>query len=141
LEAGKDLGLFAKSNIPADIVLSEYRGFLRTQNQLDELYGSGLAPYAFQVGPDLYVDASTTDAKDEKHYSLARFANECRLTDRRLASSMVPCRNNSEFLIAGEKIFLVSIVPIRAGEEIFARYGDAYWKEDESKDNEKDGNE
>lgn len=129
--AGAGKGLRATRSFRRGDFVSPYYADVKTDDQLDEIYGEGddaLAPYALKVnsaarnGEPLVYDARRTDA------GYARYANDCRPENRRSRQ----CRgNNAAFEPNG---YLRALRDIRPGEEVFASYGASYWGDDPDSD-------
>lgn len=117
-------GVFAT----ADLVVGTripYDGDVMTNTQLDNWYGRtrfNLAPYAENVTHNRNVDAAckrfigskVNDVSSEEHLTPAYYQNR-----HRYNAAFRKVNNNT--------VFVETIVPINAGDEIFVSYGRAYW--------------
>lgn len=110
------LGLFTTKAIKKDCKIIQYRGErignkkyrLRARNQQDH--------YLFYVRKNLCIDAMYTP-----QYK-ARYANDAMGMTR-----VKGIKNNSDYIIFGDKCFIVASKNIKAGEEIFVNYTKPYW--------------
>lgn len=111
-------GLFTTKAIKKDSKVIEYRGEKigytefrrRARNEVDQ--------YIFFVRMGLSIDSMHTP-----QYK-ARYANDARGFVR-----VKGLKNNSEFIIYGDKVFVVASRDIKAGEEIYVDYTEHYWKD------------
>ena len=132
-------GLFASQPILKGHAMAEYRGYVyHTPEQIAEFhrkYGEEdefVAPYAVRVALNGDIIDPSLDPSDEKHYSVAAFANDCLGSTSRymkdIAHTATPCRsNNAMFDEKMGRVFLVATRNIDAGEEIYVNYGPSYW--------------
>lgn len=108
---GAGMGAFARCDLPANRVIGEYLGKIF---ESDDPRATGA--YLFQVygrgGRLLHL----IDGKVKKYSSWVRFVN----TPQREEDA------NAEFFQKSGRIFIKTIRPIPAGEEIMAYYGDDY---------------
>ena len=112
---GSGKGLFTTVEIPKGGLACEYKGRLgRWRDMKDE---DGYNGYIFKVNNVWAIDAQRTlRAK-------GRYANDARGLNRKPG-----CRNNAEYITKGLKCYISTTRKIRAGEEIFVDYGQAYWR-------------
>jgi len=111
-ESGK--GLFAKSFIPKNTKIVEYKGKITTWEQAD--HEDGRNPYLFYVNKNHVIDAKNT------RLSLAGYANDARGMNR-----VSGIRNNSIYIVENKKVFIKAITDIPAGAEVLVGYGKEYW--------------
>ncbi len=121
--AGK--GLFALRNFSQGERIIEYTGELIDERELNRRYHcnrGGLATYVLQIDDDTYIDAV-----DAANSSIARYANHCKPTDVKRGFAF---GNNCVFKrnLRHTRGWLCAARDIAAGEEIFADYGDDYWR-------------
>jgi uncharacterized protein len=129
-KAGK--GLFTKKFIPKGSRIVEYKGRRTTWKEVkDQNYND----YIFYINRNKVVDAYPYKK------ALGRFANDARGLTR-----INGLKNNSEYIIDGDKVYIEAKKSIPAGAEILVDYGQNYWKvmrenlkekEDEEKDKKK----
>lgn len=113
--AGK--GLFTTKHIKKDSKIIEYRGEIIGYNEYRRRARNEVDHYLFFLRSNLCIDAMHT-----KQYK-ARYANDAAGTVR-----VKGLRNNSDYVIFGDKCFIVASRHIQAGEEIFVNYTQSYWK-------------
>jgi SET domain-containing protein len=112
-------GLFTAVAIPPKKRIAKYTGDIKTIEQ----YKANPSGYAVAIPRGRVIDARSTQS------GIARYANDCRLANKRNGD----CKgNNSKFSISTRagvtSIFLVSTKRISAGEEIFVSYGGkSFW--------------
>lgn len=112
--AGK--GLYTNKAIRKDSKIIEYRGEIIGYNEYRRRARNEVDQYLFYLRRDLCIDAMHTP-----HYK-ARYANDAAGIVR-----LKGVRNNSDYVIYGDKCFIVASRDIKAGEEIFVNYTRAYW--------------
>lgn len=105
-------GLYSVQNIPKDTMIGFYKGNI--------LFGNNkITDYSFEISPKYFIDASEfprcyiamiNDAQN------SQFVNNCEF---RMIENKIK-KNN--------KICLYSIKDIKKGDELFASYGEEYWK-------------
>ena len=110
--SGAGLGLFFAWRLPRGTLLGAYDGELLSKAQLDARYGGddAVAPYAMQLGEDLFVDAA-----DAARSNVLRYVNDARGSGR------------PENVAYGEGGSAVLLRDVEAAEEALASYGAAYW--------------
>jgi uncharacterized protein len=113
--AGK--GLFTTKAIRKDKKIIQYRGEIIGYNEYRRRARKEIDQYLFYLRRDLCIDAMLT-----LQYK-ARYANDAAGITR-----VKGIRNNSDYVIFGEKCFIVARRDIKAGEEIFVDYTKPYWK-------------
>jgi uncharacterized protein len=108
-------GLFTTVDIPKGGLVCEYKGRLaRWRDMKDE---DGYNGYIFKINRIWAIDAQRMlSAK-------GRYAN-----DARGLSRAPGCRNNAEYITRGLKCYISTTRRLRAGEEVFVDYGQAYWR-------------
>lgn len=112
--AGK--GLFTNKAITKDSKIIEYRGEIIGYNEYRRRAKKEVDQYLFYLRRDLCIDAM-----DTPQYK-ARYANDAKGITR-----VKGLRNNSDYIIYGDKCFIVASRNIKAGEEIFVNYTKSYW--------------
>lgn len=112
--AGK--GLFTTKAIRKDSKIIEYRGEIISYNEYRRRARNEVDQYLFFLRRDLSIDAMHTP-----QYK-ARYANDAAGINR-----VKGLRNNSDYIIFGDKCFIVASRDIKAGEEIFVNYTKSYW--------------
>lgn len=112
--AGK--GLFTTKAIRKDSKIIEYRGEIIDYNEYRRRARNEVDLYLFFLRRDLSIDAMHTP-----QYK-ARYANDAAGITR-----VKGLRNNSDYIIFGDKCFIVASRDIKAGEEIFVNYTKSYW--------------
>jgi len=113
--AGK--GLFTTKPIKKEGKVIEYRGEIIGFKEYRKRSRKHQDHYIFYLRRDLCIDALYT-----KQYK-ARYAN-----DARGFSRVKGFTNNCDYVIEGDKCFIVANKPIKAGDEILVNYTAAYWK-------------
>jgi len=112
--AGK--GLFTTRSIRKDSKIIEYRGEIIGYNEYRRRARNEVDQYLFFLRSDLCIDAMHT-----LQYK-ARYANDAAGIAR-----VKGFKNNSDYIIFGDKCFIVASRDIKAGEEIFVDYTKPYW--------------
>lgn len=113
-EAGN--GLFTTKFISKDSKIIEYRGEIIGYNEYRRRSRRQEDHYLFFLRMNLCIDAMHTP-----QYK-ARYANDAAGITR-----LKGVRNNSDYIIFGDKCFIVASRDIKAGEEIFVNYTNPYW--------------
>ncbi|MBS1635798.1 MAG: SET domain-containing protein [Bacteroidetes bacterium] len=113
--AGK--GLYTTKAIRKEAKVIEYRGEIIGYEEYRRRARREEDHYLFYLRRDLCIDAMYT-----KQYK-ARYANDAAGITR-----VKGLRNNSDYVIFGDKCFIVASRDIKAGEEIFVNYTNHYWK-------------
>lgn len=110
--AGK--GLFTKKMIGKGSLITEYIGTITTWKEVDHEEGNNA--YIYYVNRNYVIDAS-------KHTkSVARYANDARGLQRPKGF-----RNNSQYIMENNRVFIEAVSDIEAGGEILVSYGKEYW--------------
>ena len=110
-------GLFTKKFIPKGTLIVEYKGVIKTWDQIkDRRRKEYIYAYMYAINDNHYIDASRTPK------ALARYANDARGLNKIKGLS-----NNCEYDDDGEKAFIKSVKDIPAGSEILVKYGKEYW--------------
>ena len=110
-------GLFTTKAILKESRIIEYRGEIIDYKEYRKRARKEVDQYLFYVRRDLCIDAMHTP-----QYK-ARYANDAAGLTR-----VKGFRNNSDYIIFGDKCFIVASRNIKAGEEIFVNYTNHYWK-------------
>lgn len=110
-------GLFTLKDRDKGETITQYRGKVLTENQMNEKYpGDTRAPYAIKVNKNKYIDAAKTPS------GMARYANH----------GNVNKQNAKMARTRGQKVVLKATknIPVPAGgkKEILVDYGKGYWK-------------
>ncbi|MDI9341135.1 MAG: SET domain-containing protein [Sediminibacterium sp.] len=113
--AGK--GLFTTKAIREGCKIIEYRGEIIDYQEYRRRARKEVDQYLFYLRRDLCIDAMHTP-----QYK-ARYANDANGFTR-----LKGVKNNSDYIIYGDKCFIVASRNIKAGEEIFVDYTNHYWK-------------
>jgi len=100
--AKSGLGLFAQEDIPAGRFVIEYWGEVVSDDRAPEVGGK----YLFDLENGRHILGGTRE-------NVARYANHS-------------CRPNCEVRVTGDRVFIWSIRPIAAGDEISYDYGKEY---------------
>ena len=109
-------GLFTTKKLNKNTKVASYTGDVLTLPQFEQRYGiDGHGPYAIQTGPNRFIDARSTQS------SVARYCNAC---DK--PGSKRPC--NCKLTSGGGHASLKTTKRVRAGAELFTRYGTEYWE-------------
>lgn len=112
--AGK--GLFTTKAIRKDSKIIEYRGEIIGYNEYRRRARREEDHYIFFLRMNLCIDSLYTPKFK------ARYANDAAGITR-----VTGLRNNSDYIIYGDKCFMVASRDIKAGEEIFVNYTSSYW--------------
>lgn len=112
--AGK--GLFTTKTIRKESKIIQYRGEIIGYNEYRRRARHEKDQYLFYLRRELCIDAIHTP-----QYK-ARYANDAIGITR-----LKGIRNNSDYVIFGDKCFIVASRDIKAGEEIFVNYTKSYW--------------
>jgi len=109
-KAGK--GVFAKEDIPKESLIGLYEGEITKDS-------NKLSLYSFEISPRYFIDA-----KDFPRCIIAM------INDARNSTFEYNCefRMDDHKNIKKRKIYLYAIKDIIKGTELFANYGDDYWK-------------
>ncbi len=110
--AGK--GLFTSEAVAKGTRIVEYKGKITSWKDAAQANGTNL--YIYYVNKDYVIDASGYQK------SLARYAN-----DATGPGKIKGLTNNCHYVKDGMRIFIESLRPIAAGEEILVSYGKGYW--------------
>lgn len=113
-EAG--MGLYTDKALAKDAKVIEYRGEIIGRNEYRRRARKEEDHYLFFVRQDLCIDALHTP-----QYK-ARYAN-----DAAGISRVKGIRNNCDYIIFGNRCFIVANRDIKKGEEIFVNYTKSYW--------------
>jgi len=113
---GAGMGLFTDKPIAKDAKVIEYRGEIIGYNEYRRRARNEKDHYLFFVRQNLCIDALHTP-----QYK-ARYANDAAGLTR-----VKGLRNNCDYIIFGDRCFIVASRAIKAGEEIFVNYTRSYW--------------
>ncbi len=113
--AGK--GLFTTKAIKKDSKIIEYRGEIIGYNEYRRRARNKVDQYLFFLRSDLCIDAMHTP-----QYK-ARYANDAAGIVR-----VKGLKNNSDYIIFGDRCYIVASRNIMAGEEVFVNYTKSYWQ-------------
>jgi hypothetical protein len=112
--SGAGMGLFTRVDIPKGGRIVEYAG--RRKKWKDVKHLDGHNGYLLRLNRTTAIDAKPMRS------GKGRYANDAN------GISRVPgLRNNAEYLIYGNRVFIEATRNIRKGEEIFVSYGKAFW--------------
>lgn len=111
--AGK--GLFTNVDISKGARITEYKGRLQAWKELKD--EDGYNAYIFKLSPRLAINGL------RYLKTFGRYANDARGPAR-----VKGLRNNSDYIVEGNKCYLEAIRNIKKGEEIFVEYGGNFWK-------------
>lgn len=114
--SGAGKGLFTTKALRKDSKIIEYRGEIIGYNEYRKRARHQKDQYLFYLRRDLCIDAMHTP-----QYK-ARYANDAAGITR-----IKGLKNNSDYIIFGDKCFIVASRDIKAGEEIFVNYTKQYW--------------
>ena len=111
--AGK--GLFTRMDIPRKTRIVEYSGSVSKWSELgeDEVDNG----YLYYINRNHVINARPFLK------ALGRYANDARGLTR-----IKGIRNNSRYVIDKKKVYIESLHPIAAGQEILVAYGKEYWQ-------------
>ena len=109
--------LFTTKIIRKDAKIIEYRGEIIGYKEYRKRARKEQDHYLFYLRRELCIDALHTP-----QYK-ARYAN-----DAAGITKVKGLKNNSEYMIFGDKCFIVASKNIKAGEEILVDYTNSYWK-------------
>ena len=107
-------GLFTKVFIPKGAIIVEYKGRRTTWKEVENDYKNG---YIYFISDKTVVDAKTYKK------ALGRYAN-----DAQGLSRIKGVKNNSVYVVEGNKVFIKAVKDIPAGSEILVDYGQDYWE-------------
>lgn len=108
------MGLFTQVEIPKGGRIVEYAG--RRKKWRDVKHLDGHNGYLLRLNRTIAIDARP------KRSGKGRYANDA------MGLARVPgLRNNAEYLIYGNRVFIEATRNIRKGEEIFVSYGKEFW--------------
>ena len=112
---GAGTGLYTRVNISKGTRIVEYKG--RLQPWKDVKHEDGYNPYIFKINSRIAVNA--------KSYmkSLGRYANDAKGFTR-----LKGVRNNADYEVEGNRVFIDAIRNIRKNEEILVEYGGNFWR-------------
>lgn len=113
---GAGNGLFTTKAIRKDSKIIEYRGEIIGYLEYRRRARKELDHYLFYLRRELCIDSLNTP-----QYK-ARYANDAAGITR-----LKGVRNNSDYVIFGDKCFVVASRDIKRGEEIFVNYTKPYW--------------
>jgi hypothetical protein len=113
---GAGNGLYTTKAIRKDSKIIEYRGEVIGNKEYRRRCRKMEDQYMFTIGRNRVIDARPTP-----QYK-ARYANDAAGITRVKGMS-----NNSDYMIFGNKGFIVASRDINAGEEIFVNYTKPYW--------------
>ncbi len=111
---GAGMGLFTNVDIPKGGRIVEYAGQRRKWKDVKHLDGHN--GYLLRLSRTTAIDAKP------KRSGKGRYANDA------MGLARVPgLRNNAEYLIYGNRVFIEATRNIRKGEEILVGYGREFW--------------
>jgi SET domain-containing protein len=111
---GAGMGLFTHIDIPKGGRIVEYAG--RRKRWKDVKHLDGHNGYLLRLSRTTAIDAKP------KRSGKGRYANDA------MGLARVPgLRNNAEYLIYGNRVFIEATRHIRKGEEILVGYGKEFW--------------
>ena len=108
------MGLFTNVDIPKGSRIVEYAGRHREWKDVKHLDGHN--GYLLRLNRTTAIDARP------KRSGKGRYAN-----DAMGISRVTGLRNNAEYLIYGNRVFIEATRNIRKGEEVFVGYGKEFW--------------
>ncbi len=114
--AGK--GLFTLCDIKKGELILEYLGEIITEAECDKRAEKDEYGYIFYISKKKCVDAFNTPE------ALARYAN-----DANGLTKIKGIRNNCCYEVSKQRGWIKAEKNIKAGEEIFVRYGAEYWRD------------
>ncbi|MCX7728395.1 MAG: SET domain-containing protein [Bacteroidia bacterium] len=112
--AGK--GLYTTKNIKKDSIIIEYRGEIIDWKEYGKRVKEDKDGYMVFINRKKCIDAYNTP-----QYK-ARYAN-----DAEGLIKIKNLKNNAEYQIINDKVYIVATRDIKAGEEIFVSYSKDYW--------------
>ena len=125
-----ELGVFARRTIPKDTVVGIYYGPLYTSEEINALYGAGLAKYTLESSGDLKYCRDCAKAEES---TKMRYINSNRGLGR---EPSVEFRDRD----ASRDFSVVAVRTIPAGDELFIDYGENYFDDGhEDDDSAEDG--
>jgi len=112
-------GIFAYQNIPKETLIGYYDGCLTKDN------GSCVGDYSFSINKNYYIDARNFPRSyiamiNDSHGT--KFNNNCEFRME------IYDECGKKLKVKDRKISLWSIKDIKCGEELYADYGEDYWK-------------
>lgn len=108
------MGLFTGCDITKGDRIVEYAG--RRKKWKDVMHLDGHNGYLLRLNRTTAIDAMSLKS------GKGRYANDA------MGLSRVPgLRNNAEYLIYGNRVFIEASRPIRKGEEVLVSYGREFW--------------
>ena len=110
------MGLYTSKAIKKDSKIIEYRGEIINNTEYRRRAQKQLDHYLFYVNKRKCIDAMHTP-----QYK-ARYAN-----DAAGLTKVKGLSNNADYIIFGNKCFIVASRDIKSGEEIFVNYTTPYW--------------
>lgn len=114
---GAGMGLFTTKDIKKGRKIIEYRGEIIDWKEYSKRVKEDKDGYLVYISRKKCIDAYNTP-----QYK-ARYAND--------AEGLIKSKkfkNNAEYQIINDKVYIVATRDIRAGEEIFVRYSKEYWE-------------
>lgn len=120
-------GVRATKDIAKDETFASYGGEKVLQSEFKAK--NPIISYAIHLNNDYVLDGDPTLPQSAGH--LGQFCNDASGTFRQAKGNNARFNNRGSIELKGERIrtvFIVANRPIRAGEEIFVRYGSAYWR-------------
>jgi uncharacterized protein len=111
--AGK--GLFTKIDIKKGTRIVEYKGQLHRWEDIKHEDGHN--------GYLLYINSNAVINARHRVRLIGRYANDANGLIRGKGF-----RNNSEYVTVGSRCFITATKNIKKGDEIFVKYGNAYWE-------------
>jgi SET domain-containing protein len=108
---GAGYGLFAARNFDVGDRIVEYKGEVITQEEYDARYNeTNMGAYGIELNDTHVIDAARTSS------GVARYA--CSYHGSKAK------KPNAEYVSDEERVWIVALRPIKAGEEIFTDYGE-----------------
>jgi SET domain-containing protein len=118
------LGLFTSVDIKKGEFIVEYKGDIYTWKKcIKRAAEEDKAGYVFYINKNYCIDAYDFPLE------LARYGNDAEGIRRKKG-----VKNNSEYLVKGKRVYIVSQKKIKAHSEILVPYGKDYWDEFEESD-------
>lgn len=123
-------GVFALEDIPAGVYICEYTGKLTNTSVLTQHETAT----ALDVGHGLSIVGNNIGAKINDNIIFGRAFSDAE-TESLVLNETYPTHTdtatNCSFAVSGDGIFahgyVLTIAPVKAGEELFVRYGSNYW--------------